>query len=140
VEHLPNFLHGWYASDFRFADEGFYTGQVAVTTKGQESCWEHWAAYIAPLGVDPFLQDTLFTVPASLLGLPLKFGRGTMVEENKSKLGAYLAQSRPLDRQLRWPQTPTPPKYWDQTSSFCAFNRYWMVSEKLIPPLPSSSW
>ena len=34
----------------------------------------------------------------------------TMVEENKSKLGAYLAQSRPLDRRLRWPQLPTPQK------------------------------
>jgi hypothetical protein len=47
---------------------------------------------------------------ASSLGLPRKSERGTMVEENKSKLGAYLAQSWPLDRQLRWPQTPTPPK------------------------------
>jgi len=34
----------------------------------------------------------------------------TMVEENKSKLGAYLAQLRPLARQSRWPQIPTPPR------------------------------
>ena len=32
----------------------------------------------------------------------------TMVEENKSKLGAYLAQLRPLARRSRWPQIPTP--------------------------------
>jgi hypothetical protein len=35
---------------------------------------------------------------ASSLVLPLKSRQGTMVKENKSKLGAYLEQPRPLDR------------------------------------------
>jgi hypothetical protein len=44
---------------------------------------------------------------ASSKGLPDESERGTTVKENKSKLEAYLAQSRPLDRQSRWPQIPT---------------------------------
>ncbi len=60
LNHLPTFLHHRYASDFRVADDGFYTGRVAATTKGRETCWEHWAAYVAPMGVDPYLRDTIY--------------------------------------------------------------------------------
>jgi hypothetical protein len=42
--------------------------------------------------------------------LPDASVRVTMVAANKSKLEAYLAQSRPLDRQLRWPLIQTLPK------------------------------
>jgi len=42
--------------------------------------------------------------------LQLESGPVTTVAANKSKLGAYLAQSRPLARRSRWPQTPTPQK------------------------------
>ena len=42
--------------------------------------------------------------------LQLESGPVTTVAANKSKLGAYLAQSRPLDRRSRWPQIPTPQK------------------------------
>jgi hypothetical protein len=42
--------------------------------------------------------------------LPDASVRRTTVAENKSRLGGYLAQSRPLDRRLRWPQIRTPPK------------------------------
>ena len=38
-----------------------------VTTKGRENCWERWAAFCAPLGVDPFLQDTPFSERVCLL-------------------------------------------------------------------------
>jgi hypothetical protein len=61
LDRLPNFLRGQYARDFRVAGEGFYAGRVAATTKGQESCWVRWAAFCAPMGVDPFLQDTPFS-------------------------------------------------------------------------------
>ncbi len=44
---------------------------------------------------------------ASSKGLRDESERGTMVEANKSKLEAHLAQSRPLDRRSRWPQIPT---------------------------------
>ena len=47
---------------------------------------------------------------ASLKALPDASEQVTTVEANKSKLEAYLAQSRPLDRRLRWPQTPTLPR------------------------------
>ena len=47
---------------------------------------------------------------ASSKDLPAESVRDTTVEENKSKLGARLALSRPLVRQLPWPRTPTPQK------------------------------
>ena len=47
---------------------------------------------------------------ASLKALPDASEQVTTVEANKSKLEAYLAQSRPLDRRSRWPQTPTLPR------------------------------
>jgi hypothetical protein len=52
---------------FRVADEGFHTGQVVATTKGQETCWSCWAAYVSPMGVDSFLQDTPLTIRVRLL-------------------------------------------------------------------------
>jgi hypothetical protein len=57
------------------------------------------------MGVDPDLQDTLFKIRVRLLTeLQHKLRQDTMVKANKfkSKLGAYLALSWPLDRQLRW--------------------------------------
>jgi hypothetical protein len=61
LDRLPNFLRGQYARDFHVADEGFYAGRVAATTKGRESCWARWTAFCVPMGVDPFLQDTPFS-------------------------------------------------------------------------------
>ena len=40
---------------------------MAATTKGRETCWGRWAAYVAPMGVDPFLQDTSFSVRVCVL-------------------------------------------------------------------------
>jgi len=67
LDRLPNFLRGRYVSNFHVADEGFYTGRVAATTKGRETCWSRWAAYVAPMEVDPFLEDTPFTNRVLLL-------------------------------------------------------------------------
>ncbi len=67
LDRLPTFLRHGYASDFRVADDGFHTGQVAEITKGQETCWEHWAAYVAPMEVDPYLQDTPLRTRVRLL-------------------------------------------------------------------------
>ena len=67
LDRLPTFLRGRYASDFRIADEGFYSGRVVATTKGRESCWARWAAFCVPMGVDPFLQDTSFSERICLL-------------------------------------------------------------------------
>jgi hypothetical protein len=47
---------------------------------------------------------------ASLKDLPAESARDTTVEENKSKLRACLALSRPLVRRSSWPRTPTPQK------------------------------
>ncbi len=67
LDRLPNFLRDQYASDFRTADDGFHTGPVVATTKGWETFWTQWSAYVAPMGVDPFVQDTPFTIRVRLL-------------------------------------------------------------------------
>ncbi len=54
-----------------------------------------------------FRTPCLLSASASSPVLQLESGPGTMVAENKSKLAAYLAQSRPLDRQLLWPRIQT---------------------------------
>jgi len=47
---------------------------------------------------------------ASLQALQGESVQATTVKENRSKLEASLAQSRPLARRLLWPQIPIPPK------------------------------
>jgi len=47
---------------------------------------------------------------ASLQALQGESVQANMVKENRSKLEASLAQSRPLARRLLWPQIPIPPK------------------------------
>jgi hypothetical protein len=70
---------------------------------GQPMCclWEWSLSYRTPRSQSE---------SASSKVLPDTSGQDTMVGENKSKLEVYLAQLRPLDRQLRWPQIPTPPR------------------------------
>ncbi len=86
MDRLPTHLCYRYASDFRLADNGFHFGRVAATTKGRESCWEWWAAYVAPVGVDPYLQDTPFTIRVHLLtGFAARartgyYGRGKQIQ------------------------------------------------------------
>jgi hypothetical protein len=46
--------------DYYAAGAAFRARQVAQTTKNWESNWEHWRSYVKPLGVDPYLQATLF--------------------------------------------------------------------------------
>ncbi len=38
-----------------------------ASTKGRENCWDRWAAYVGPMGVDPYLQETPFTIRVRLL-------------------------------------------------------------------------
>jgi hypothetical protein len=60
LEHLPNLLRCCYARDFDIADKAFFAGRVVATTKNQVTNWKYWT-YVTPLGLDPYLQDTLFT-------------------------------------------------------------------------------
>jgi len=61
VENLPRIFQHTYESDVHAADEGFLHGRVTVTTQAQATHWRNWLAYVRPLGVDPFLQDTPYT-------------------------------------------------------------------------------
>ena len=59
---------------------------MEATTKGRETHWRNWCSYVAPLGVDPTLQDTDFQKGQRLLtgfgGLNRTgyYGRGKQVQ------------------------------------------------------------
>ncbi len=60
MDSLPHHLKKCYASDFYLADEAFRTGRLEATTKNRADHWSHWIQYVKPLGIDPYLQETLF--------------------------------------------------------------------------------
>jgi hypothetical protein len=60
LDNLPPELQSGYARDFYTVNAAFRARRVAQTTKNWEPRWEHWRSYIKPLGVDPYLQATLF--------------------------------------------------------------------------------
>jgi hypothetical protein len=64
--------------------------------------WEGTLSYRTPRSL---------TESASSQDLQDESVQATMVKENRSKLEASLAQSRPLARQSRWPRIPIPQKY-----------------------------
>ena len=61
--HLPDS----YACHFHLADDAFHTGKLEATSHGRKKYWDHWQAYTAPMGVDPYLQDTQFSKRIRLL-------------------------------------------------------------------------
>jgi hypothetical protein len=64
---LPTHLCNSYACDFHLGDEAFHTGRLEATFRGQKKYWDHWQAYTAPMGVDPYLQNTRFSKQIRLL-------------------------------------------------------------------------
>ena len=66
--------------------------------------WEHWCSYVAPLGVEPYLQGS-GTLPGSESSqdLPHESDEGVMGEGSGSRLRQSLAQLQPLDRRYLWP-------------------------------------
>jgi hypothetical protein len=56
-----------YARDFRAADEGYYFGRVAATTKNWQTHWANWTAYVRPLRSDPYLQGVWYTTKVRVL-------------------------------------------------------------------------
>ncbi len=64
---LPTHLRDSYACNFHLTDEAFHTGRLEATSRGREKYWDHWQAYTAPMGVDPYLQDTQFSKQIRLL-------------------------------------------------------------------------
>jgi len=67
VDSLPANLRDSYARDFRLADDAFYSGRLEATSRGREKYWNHWQKYLAPVGVDPYLQGTNFQKRIRLL-------------------------------------------------------------------------
>ena len=60
MDSLPPELRDSYARDFRLADAAFRAGRLAVTSVAREAHWRHWTTYLAPMGLDPYLQSTTF--------------------------------------------------------------------------------
>ncbi len=60
MDRLPPQLQGGYARDFRLVDAAFRAGRLEATAQNREAHWQHWCAYVQPLGVDPYLADTPF--------------------------------------------------------------------------------
>jgi hypothetical protein len=67
VDSLPAHLRDSYARDFRLADDAFYAGRLKATSRGRQKYWNQWQKYMAPMGVDPHLQDTSFSKRVQLL-------------------------------------------------------------------------
>jgi hypothetical protein len=60
VDRVPPELRDFYEGVFRVADEGYERGRVATTSRRRETCWQNWRAFVAPLGVDPYLRRVTF--------------------------------------------------------------------------------
>lgn len=67
MDRLPPFLRHRYEADFRLADEAFLSGRLASTSATRNKYWSRWTAYVAPLGVDPYLQETVHEYKARAL-------------------------------------------------------------------------
>ncbi len=61
---------------------------MAATSEGRDKYWRHWLSYVAPLGLDPHLQDTIYEYKArALSGFAARvrvgaYGRGSTVRAN----------------------------------------------------------
>ena len=60
VDSLPPEFIGSYTRDFRLADAAFRAGRLAATSVAREARWQNWTTYLAPMGLDPYLQSTTF--------------------------------------------------------------------------------
>ncbi len=86
MDGLPHGLQDSYASDFRLADAAFRAGQLAATSLPRETRWQNWTTYLAPMGLDPYLQSTTFEQRiCSLTGFAQRvrtgyYGRGRQVQ------------------------------------------------------------
>ena len=61
LERIPPLIRDQYKSDFYLADQGFFAGRVAQTTKDRNKYWDCWTTYVKPMEVDPYLQNVPFT-------------------------------------------------------------------------------
>ena len=78
MDRLPPFLKNRYESDFHLADEGFYRGRMEETSRKRKTHWKRWVTYVIPLGVDPYLHETPYTVRVrALSGFAARVRSGT---------------------------------------------------------------
>ncbi len=117
--NLPTHLHNSYACDFCLADEAFHTGRLEATSHSRKKYWDHWQAYTAPMGVDPYLQGTQFSKQIRLLsGFAAQVRTGFYGQGNQVKNCTVSTALTAIGRQSRWPATQILPKYQD-LNAFC---------------------
>ena len=62
---------------------------MAETTKTREKYWDRWVSYIAPMGVDPYLQKTNYVLTARLLtGFAARVRSGAYGRRKQISVGA----------------------------------------------------
>lgn len=88
MDSLPPFLRHRYKTDFSAADAAFFDGRLASTTDAREKYWKYWTAYVAPLGLDPYLQETTYERRArSLSGFAARVRSGYYGRQRQIRAG-----------------------------------------------------
>lgn len=60
MDRLPSWLKNLYTRAFSAADAAYNAGRVVSTAKARKTHWRRWVAFVTPLGLDPYLQDTTY--------------------------------------------------------------------------------
>jgi hypothetical protein len=105
LDRLSPFLCHHYESDCYLAVEAFYSGEMEGTTKNRDKNWTCLIAFVARLGLDPYVQKNHYEHQAQMLsGIVSSFRLGSIVAESKFELEQSIAQSQPLAQQFPWPK------------------------------------
>ncbi len=105
LDHLSPFLRHHYESDCYLAVEAFYSREMEGTSKNRDENWTCLIAFVASLGLDPYVQKTHYEHQAQTLsGIVSCFQLGSIVAESKFELEQLIAQSQPLAQQFPWPK------------------------------------
>jgi hypothetical protein len=106
MDSLPPEFQDSHACDFRLADAAFRAGRLAATSLAREARWQNWQTYVAPMGVDPYLQLTTFERQIrSLTGFAQRthtgyYGRGRQVQAT-TVTGAITAVGQTISMVIR---------------------------------------
>ncbi len=122
MDNLPLHHKNDYARDFRLADDGYYAGRVAATTKNRATHWRHWTNYVRPLGLDPYLQGVGYTTRVHVLtGFAARIRRGAYGRGKRVQAGTVVGALTAVGQEIALACGENPTKV--------------IGSEKLLPQL-----
>jgi len=61
LDSLPPLVLDLHTNYFHLADQGFFNGRVAMSSKTRESHWDNQQCFLKSLGVDSNLQGLTYT-------------------------------------------------------------------------------